>query len=155
MQIPQTPRAGHNLSAPQQPTQSNQKHLSVSEARSLNKWFSRSSYLEECSRKPLKRGKVKAFVARLSPTLCDPIDCIRQAPPLSMKFSRQEYWTGLPFPSSRGSSRPRDWTRLSCTASTFFVIWATREAQNGERESLNPQEASKRVNPKCLPRGLP
>ena len=28
--------------------------------------------------------------------LCDPMDC--QAP-LSMGFSRQEYWSGLPFPS--------------------------------------------------------
>ena len=28
-------------------------------------------------------------------TLCDPVDC---QPPLSMGFSRQEYWSGLPFP---------------------------------------------------------
>ena len=27
--------------------------------------------------------------------------------PLSMGFSRQEYWSGLPVPSSRRSSRPR------------------------------------------------
>ena len=27
--------------------------------------------------------------------------------PLSMGFSRQEYWSGLPFSFSRGSSRPR------------------------------------------------
>ena len=30
-----------------------------------------------------------------------------QAPP-SMGFSRQEYWSGLPFSFSRGSSEPRD-----------------------------------------------
>ena len=30
--------------------------------------------------------------------LCDPVDCTRQAP-LSMEFSRQEYWSGLPFPT--------------------------------------------------------
>ena len=30
--------------------------------------------------------------------------------------------------SSRGSSRPRDWTQVSCTAGSFFTIWATREA---------------------------
>ena len=30
-------------------------------------------------------------------TLCDPMDCSPQAP-LSMEFSRQEYWSGLPFP---------------------------------------------------------
>ena len=31
-------------------------------------------------------------------TLCDPIDGTQQAPP-SLGFSRQEYWSGLPFPS--------------------------------------------------------
>ena len=31
-------------------------------------------------------------------TLCDPMDCNTQAP-LSMGFSRQEYWCGLSFPS--------------------------------------------------------
>ena len=31
--------------------------------------------------------------------LCNPMDCNHQAP-LSMGFSRQEYWSGLPFPSS-------------------------------------------------------
>ena len=31
-------------------------------------------------------------------TLCDPTDCRLQAP-LSMGFSRQEYWSGQPFPS--------------------------------------------------------
>ena len=29
-------------------------------------------------------------------TLCNPMDCICQAS-LSMEFSRQEYWSGLPF----------------------------------------------------------
>ena len=33
--------------------------------------------------------------------------------PLPMEFSRQEYWSGLPFSSSRGSSRTRDWTCIS------------------------------------------
>ena len=28
--------------------------------------------------------------------LCDPMDCSQA--PLSMGFSRQEYWSGLPFP---------------------------------------------------------
>ena len=32
------------------------------------------------------------------PTLCDPIDAAHQAP-LSLGFSRQEHWSGLPFPS--------------------------------------------------------
>ena len=32
------------------------------------------------------------------PTLCDPRDGSHQAPP-SLGFSRQEHWSGLPFPS--------------------------------------------------------
>ena len=35
---------------------------------------------------------------QLCPTLCDPIDGSHQAPP-SLGFSRQEHWSGLPFPS--------------------------------------------------------
>ena len=31
------------------------------------------------------------------PTLCDPIDAAHQAP-LSQGFTRQEHWSGLPFP---------------------------------------------------------
>ena len=44
------------------------------------------------------------LVAKSCPTLCDPTDCVAyQAPlaPLPMGFSRQEYWSGLPFPSPR------------------------------------------------------
>ena len=37
--------------------------------------------------------------------LCDPMDCSHQAP-LSMGFSRQEYWSGLPCPSSRDLPDP-------------------------------------------------
>ena len=40
---------------------------------------------------------MKVLVAQLCLTLCDPMD-FSQAPP-SMGFSRQEYWSGLPFPS--------------------------------------------------------
>ena len=35
-------------------------------------------------------------------------------------------WVAISF--SRGSSQPRDWTWVSCIASRFFTIWATREA---------------------------
>ena len=37
------------------------------------------------------------LVTQSCPVLCDPMDCSQD--PLSMKFSRQEYWSGLPFPS--------------------------------------------------------
>ena len=38
------------------------------------------------------------FITQLCLTLCNPWTVARQAP-LSMRFSRQEYWSGLPFPS--------------------------------------------------------
>ena len=37
-------------------------------------------------------------VAQSCLSLCKPVDVAHQAP-LSMEFSRQEYWSGLPFPS--------------------------------------------------------
>ena len=42
--------------------------------------------------------QVKVLVTQLCPTLCDLMDITHQAP-LSMEFSRQEHWSGLPFPS--------------------------------------------------------
>ena len=36
--------------------------------------------------------------------LCDPMGSIAYQVPLSMGFSRQEYWSGLPFPSSMHES---------------------------------------------------
>ena len=36
-------------------------------------------------------------------------------------------WVVYPF--CRGSSRPRNWTGVSCIAGRFFTSWATREAQ--------------------------
>ena len=40
-----------------------------------------------------------------SPTLCNPMNCSRQAP-LFMRFSSQEYWSGLPFPPPRDFPNP-------------------------------------------------
>ena len=42
--------------------------------------------------------KVKSEVAQSCPTLRDPWTAAHQAPP-SMGFSRQEYWSEMPFPS--------------------------------------------------------
>ena len=36
--------------------------------------------------------------------------------------------TGVAVPSSRGSSKSRDWSQVSLTAGWFFTVWATREA---------------------------
>ena len=42
--------------------------------------------------------KKEVLVDQLCPTLCDPMDCNPQAP-VSLELSRQEYWSGLSFPS--------------------------------------------------------
>ena len=39
------------------------------------------------------------LVAHLCLTLSDLMDCVACQAPLSMEFSRQEYWSGLPFHS--------------------------------------------------------
>ena len=62
-------------------------------------------------------------LAKLCPTLVTPWTVACQTP-LSMGFSRQEYWSGLPF-----LLQVRDHTWVSCTAGGFFTNLATREAQ--------------------------
>ena len=39
-------------------------------------------------------------IAHWCPTLCYPMDCRNHQASLSMGFSRQEYWSRLPFPTS-------------------------------------------------------
>ena len=39
--------------------------------------------------------KLCVLIPQLCPTLCDPWNVVCQ--PLSMEFSGQEYWSGLPF----------------------------------------------------------
>ena len=59
---------------------------------------------------------------------CDPMDCSlpgSSVQELPMEFSRQEFWSGLPFPPTGNLSRPRDRNQISCIAGRFFTIWAT------------------------------
>ena len=72
------------------------------------------------------------------PTMDDSLACVlsrvqlfvtpwtvaRQAP-LSMGFSRQDYWSGVAMPSSRGSAPPRDGACIFCSASTAGGFFAT------------------------------
>ena len=47
--------------------------------------------------------EVCAKLLQSRPTLCDPMDCT----PLSVGFSRQEYWNGLPCPPLGNLPSPR------------------------------------------------
>ena len=72
------------------------------------------------------RLKVKSLSrVRLSST---PWTAAYLAPPF-MGFSRQEYWSGLPFPSPGESSLPRDWTQVSRVADKHFTVCATRKCK--------------------------
>ena len=65
-------------------------------------------------------------VAKLCPTLCDPMD--RSLPGSSVHGIFQAVvleWMAISF--SRGSSQPRDRTRVSRIVDRRFTIWATRE----------------------------
>ena len=70
---------------------------------------------------------VCVLVTQSCPTLCDLMDC---SPPGSSVHgtlqARILEWITISF--SRGSSRPRDQTLVSCTAGRFFTAWVTREA---------------------------
>ena len=59
-----------------------------------------------------------------------------QTPPC-MEFSKQEYWSELPFSFPGESPQSRDQTWVSRIAGRFFSIWATREALNYRLVSLS------------------
>ena len=47
---------------------------------------------------------------------------------LSMEFSRQEYWSGYPFPSPGDLPDPGIKPGSPAIAGSFFTVWASREA---------------------------
>ena len=63
-------------------------------------------------------------VAQSCPTLCDPMDCSLPGSSVHGIFqARVLEWVAISF--SRGSSQPRDWTRVSRFAGRRFTVWAT------------------------------
>ena len=61
----------------------------------------------------------KSEVAQSCPTLCNPMDCSLSGSSVHGIFQAKVLvWVAISF--SRGSSRPRDWTQVSCIAGRFF-----------------------------------
>ena len=60
-------------------------------------------------------------VAQSCLTLCDPTDCVAHQAPLSMGFSRQEYWSRLPFPFLGDRPNPRIKPRPPALTGRFFT----------------------------------
>ena len=48
---------------------------------------------------------------------------IAQQAPLSMRFPRQKYWSGLPFPSSEDLSYPGIKPRSPALQADSFTVW--------------------------------
>ena len=67
--------------------------------------------------------RVKVLVAQWYLTRCDPWTVVHQMP-LSMGILQERILVWVAMPSSRGSSRPRDQTQVSCVTDRFFTIWA-------------------------------
>ena len=61
-------------------------------------------------------------VTQSCPTLCNPMGCTLPDSSIHGNFqARILEWVGTSF--SRGSSRPRDRTQVSCIATRLFTIW--------------------------------
>ena len=54
--------------------------------------------------------------------------CLVHQAPLSLWISRQEYWSGLPFPSPGDHPTSGIKPRSPALAGGFFTVWTTREA---------------------------
>ena len=65
--------------------------------------------------------EVEVLVAQSCPTLCDPMDCSPPGSSIHGIFqARKPEWVAISF--SRGSSRPRDQTRVSRIASRLYSL---------------------------------
>ena len=85
--------------------------------------------------------KVKGLVTLSTWLFATPWTAARQAS-LSMGFFQAKILEWVVISFSRGSSPPRDQTRVSCTADRLFTVWAPREAQGGWQSSKTQKELS-------------
>ena len=73
------------------------------------------------------QSETETEVAQSCPTLCNPMYCSLPCSSIHGIFqARILEWVAISF--SRGSSQPKDWTRVSCIVGRHFTVWATREA---------------------------
>ena len=82
--------------------------------------------------------KSESEVTQSCPTLCDPMACSLPGSSVHRIFqARVLEWVAISF--SRGSSWPRDRSRISHIAGRRFTVWATREA-NAEAPKSGSQK---------------
>ena len=93
----------------------------------LKPWFKNSGTFFELYTTERRFGMKWSEVAQC-PALCNPMDC--SLPGSSVHGTLQARvleWAAISF--SRGSSRPRDWTRVSRIVGRCSIIWGNREAR--------------------------
>ena len=73
------------------------------------------------------------LVAQSCPDLCHPMD-FSPSTTLTMEFSKQEYWSGLPFPTGvfpiQGSN-----LRLLCLYNIFKTAWHLVRLKGGNKSN--------------------
>ncbi|KAB0349667.1 hypothetical protein FD755_015209 [Muntiacus reevesi] len=83
---------------------------------------------------------VLCSVARSCPSLCRPMDCTPSGS-LSMGFSRQKYWSGLPFPSPGDLPDPGIKPVSPALAGRFFTTEPPRKPITPDLNKLNRIES--------------
>ena len=91
-----------------------------------------------------------AKLLQLCSTLCDPRDGSHQAP-LSLGFSRQEHWSGLPFPSPIHEKKSESYLSTNFHSNNILKINAralgnvSAYAKSHERKKLDLAVFSRRL----------
>ena len=95
-------------------------YLELVQVWSLISWHTDTPYICVCE-------SVKVLFVQSCMTLCNPIEySLLGSYVHGILQARILDWVAIPF--SRGSSRLRDQTRVSCITGRFFIIWGSREA---------------------------
>ena len=82
----------------------------------------------------LQCSQLKVKFAQSCPTLCDLMDCsLLSSSVHGIPQARILEWVDIPF--FRGSSWPRDRTRISYIAGRSFTVWVTREVHCSQSNS--------------------
>ena len=84
-------------------------------------------YITYTTSRPIPRPGQAGTGTQSCQTLCDPMDCSQA--PLSMGFSKQEYWSGLPFPLPGGlpNSGTEHMSPGSYIGRWVLCHWASRQ----------------------------
>ena len=83
--------------------------------------------------------------AQSCPTLCDPWTVDHQAP-LSMGFSRQEYWSGLPCPSPGNFPNPKVQPVSPALQADFFFFLTTDNIRSTSKRRKSQEPFPKGEN---------